>query len=172
MATKKVKEIKKNYVKEYLDHAEANKEHLTVEELEEGLRIAEKKQKEYEAIGRSCMRLADHIELEFRFTDEEKIMDSIKKTQRDLGLLQDEEFKKEFSEFTPFQIESYHKNRKMILEEKRAYSVIFTKEGQIGSIGTPNLKAMAKFIFHQMKDSGLDNLSADTQTTLFFNRLK
>ena len=49
---RKQKEIEKNYIKEYLDHAEANKEHLTVEELEEGLRIAEKKQKEYEAIGR------------------------------------------------------------------------------------------------------------------------
>lgn len=172
MATKKVKEIKKDYVKEYLDHAEANKENLTIEELEAGLRIAEKKQKEYDSIGKSCMRLADHIELEFRITDEEKIMNSIKGIQRELGLLQDEEFEKMFSEFTPFQVESYHERRRKVFEEGREYSVIFTKNGTVASIGTPDFEAMANFFVHQMQDSGLSGLSADTQTTLFFNKFK
>ena len=173
MAKKKTKEIEKNYVKEYLEYAEANKGLLSVKAFEAGLRNAEKKQKEYDSIGKSCTRLADNIELEFEFTDEEKIINSIKKIQRKLGLLQDDEFKKEFSEFTPYRVESYHKDRKMILEEKRAYSVTFTKEGhQVASIGTPNLEAIARFIHAQMKDNGLDDLSADTQTTLFFNKFK
>ena len=173
MAKKKAKEIEKNYVKEYLDYAEVNKELLSVEAFEAGLRMANRKQEEYEAIGKSCTRLADNIELEFHFNDEEKIINSIKKIQRKLGLLQDDEFKKEFSEFTPFRVETYHKDRKMILEEKRKYSVTFTKKGhQVASIGTPNLEAVARFIYAQMKDSGLDDLSADAQTTLFFNKFK
>jgi hypothetical protein len=172
MATKKAKEIKKNYVKEYLEYAEANKEQLIIEEFEEGLRVAEKKQKEYDSIGKSCMRLADHIELEFEFADEEKIMNSIKKIQRELGLLQDEEFKKMFNEFTPFQVTSYHEKRKKILEEGRKYHVSFTKNGQVGTIGTPNLKVMAEFIVRQMHEADLNFLSADTQTTLFFNKYK
>jgi len=128
---------------------------------------------EQNALGRTQKELADHIELEFEFTDEEKIMDSIKKVQRKLGLLQDEEFKKMFSEFTSYQVKSYHENRKMILEEGRKYQVTFTKDGsQIGAIGTPNLEAMAKFIFRQMHEDDLSFLSADTQTTLFFNKFK
>ena len=159
MARKKVKEIKKDYIKDYMDHAKANIEHLTVEALEDGLRMARKKQDEYEAIDKSCMRSAANIELEFEFTDEEKIMNSIKKIQRKLGLLQDEEFEKMFNEFTPYQVESYHKDRKMILEEKRKYSVTFTKEGhQVASIGTPNLEAIAKFIALNMRDTGLEIL--------------
>jgi hypothetical protein len=169
---RKQKEIKNDYIKEYLDYAKINKELLSVEALEAGLRVAKKKQKEYETIGKSCMRLADHIELEFEFTDEEKIMNSIKKTQRDLGLLQDDEFKKMFSEFTPYQVKSYHERRKMIFEEKRTYSVSFTKNGTIATIGTPNLEALARFIALNMRDTGLDNLSADTQTTLFFHKFK
>jgi hypothetical protein len=168
---RKQKEIKKDYIKEYLEYADANKEHLTIEELEDGLRMADKKQKEYDSIGRSRMRLADHIELEFYSNDEEKIMNSIKKTQRELGLLQDEEFKKMFDEFTPFQVEHYHENRKMILEEKRQYHVSFTHNGIVGTIGTPNLKAMAEWIVRDMYESDLESLSADTQATLFFNKL-
>ena len=169
---RKQKEIEKDYIKEYLDYAKINKELLSVEAFEAGLRVAQKKQKEYETIGKSCMRLADHIELEFEFTDEEKIMNSIKKTQRELGLLQDEEFEKMFNEFTPYQVKSYHERRKKILEEKRNYSVSFTKNGIVASIGTPNLEVMAEFIFRQMHENGLSSLSADTQTTLFFNKFK
>ena len=172
MAKKKVKEIEKDYVKEYLEYAKENQKNLIVKEFEDGLRIARKKQEEYDAIGKSCMRLADHIELEFRITDEEKIMNSIKGIQRELGLLQDEEFEKMFNEFTPHQLKRYHEHRKMVLEEKREYHVLVTKGGQISTIGTPNLEAMAKLIVHQMQENDLSGLSADTQATLFFNKFK
>ena len=45
MTTKKTKEIKKNYVKEYMEYAEANKELLSVEAFEAGLRKRKKSKK-------------------------------------------------------------------------------------------------------------------------------
>ena len=172
MAKKKQKEIKVDYVKDFMEYTKANKEQIDLETFENGLRAAEKKQKEYKAIDTSCTRLADNIKITFEFTDQEKIKESIDKVKRDLGLLQDDLFYEEFEKFTDYQVKSYHEKRKMILEERRAYDVTFSKEGiSISTIGAPDLRKLAEYMAKQIKEAGLQGLSADTATSLIFHKL-
>ncbi len=172
MAKRKAKKkVEVNFVKDYL---EAVKENVpaSMEAFEEGLRAAEKKQKEYEHIGRSETKLAENITLEFHNKDEEYIKEKIDEVKRKFGLLQDEKYHEMIKNFTPYGLKHFEEDIEEIMVKKRKYHISYSKRGICSSIGSPNLDVLAKFIFEHTHNSGLGNLSADTQTSLFFNKMK
>ncbi|QOS89234.1 hypothetical protein [Peribacillus sp. JNUCC41] len=62
-----------------------------MEELEDGLAGARKKQKEYDSINESWTKLADNVLIIFKLTDGDRIEEAILEQKRELGFLKDDE---------------------------------------------------------------------------------
>lgn len=146
-----------------------NKEELKalLEEFVDGLAEARKKQEEHDSMDDSWIKLADNVLIKFKFPDEGRIVQAILEQKRKLGFLLDDEEEKMRETMTPFQLESLAETREKITNGIE-YSCTYRKEsGTTSSIGTPNMKAMAKFISEFSQKRGLSSLCPETHIGLF-----
>jgi hypothetical protein len=143
-----------------------------MEEFEDGIAEARKKQKEYDSIGMSWAKLADNVLIKFEFQDDMRIQECIKKEKRKLGFLLDEEEQAMGEKMKPFQLENLHETREMV-ENGVEYTCTYRENGGATStIGTPNKEELAKFIFKICQERGLSSLRPETQIGLFFDSWK
>ncbi|MEH6957781.1 hypothetical protein [Neobacillus drentensis] len=143
-----------------------------LEEFEDGLAEARKKQEEYNSIGVSWVKLADNVLIKFEFQDEERIKDAIFKQKRELGFLLDDEEHAMREKMTPFELKTLEETRDKV-KKGVEYNCTYRKSGGvISSIGTPNKEALAKFISKLTQERGLSSLRPETQIGLLFNSWK
>ncbi|WP_335438259.1 hypothetical protein [Neobacillus drentensis] len=143
-----------------------------LEEFEDGLADARKKQEEYDSIGVSWVKLADNVVIKFEFQDEERIQKAINEEKRKLGFLMGEEEQEMREKMTPYQIENLEETREKV-KKGVEYNCTYRKSGGVtSSIGTPNKDALAKFISKFSQERGLSSLRSETQIGLFFDSWK
>ncbi|MFP3509376.1 hypothetical protein SB775_06860 [Peribacillus sp. SIMBA_075] len=143
-----------------------------MEELEDGLAEARKKQKEYDSINENWVKLADNVLLIFKFTDENQIEEAILEQKRKLGFLMDDEEEIMREKMTPYQLKDLEETREKI-KNGVEYKCTYEKSGGVtSSIGTPNLEVLGKFISKFSKERGLSTLRSETQIGLFFDSWK
>ncbi|TWE06416.1 hypothetical protein FB550_102438 [Neobacillus bataviensis] len=165
-------EWKNKYNDEMLKGKNEEQLKAILEELEDGLAEARKKQEEYNSIGVSWTKLADNVLIIFEYSDETRIKERILEQKRKLGFLLDDEEKVMREKMTPYQLESLKETREKV-KNGVEYRCTYHKEGGATcSIGTPNKEVLAKFISKFSQEKGLGSLRSETQVGLFFDSLK
>lgn len=142
-----------------------------VEELEDGLAEARKKQEAYDSINESWTKLADNVLIIFKFSDEDRIEKAILEQKRQLGFLMDDEEAIMREKMSPYQLKSLEETREKI-KNGVEYDCTYREGSVVSSVGTPNLEALAKYIFKRSQEQGLSKLRSETQVGLFFDNWK